>query len=243
MASKYETGHFKNLSNFSSLISYLDTLSSYAPDATEIQMRSLQTLYDDTKTATDNLVTMSAALQQSINDRQLKFEQMRKLSTKIMKYLEANSTDDEAIKDVLTHYRDLGSKKLSRKETVGADGSVSEKTYSSSRLSFESKAENFQKMVERLATIPGYAPSNVELQIPTLQTVYENLHTINRAVNEEYHEVNQSRTARNQLMYEKNTGLVDIAQRVKKHLQYQYGSTSEQYRHASAIKFTKKRMK
>jgi hypothetical protein len=244
MASKFETGHFKNMANFNSLISYLQALPNYAPDAQELKLTELVSVQNQAKATTDQLVTTAAALQQKVNDRQQLFDQARKLAVRLMRYLEARFADNEAaLKDVRSHYTNLFSKKVNKKETIAPDGTVSEKTYSSSRLSFDSMAENFQKMVERLSTFHDYTPSEPSLQLLTLKQQYQELMNVNKTVNEQYIVVSNARIARDKMMYDKNTGMVDIAQRIKKYLQYQYGTQSEHTQYADRLKFTRKQIR
>lgn len=243
MASKFETGHFKNLSNFSTLLTYLATQPTYAPDAAELTLPQLQNFLTDMEDATNQLITDAQATQQLINDRQQTFEQARKLAKRIMLYLEANSTDDEAIKDVRTHYNEMQSKKVTKVQTVNEDGSTSEKTYSSNRLSYTSMAEHFQNMVERLKTVPGYAPSDNAIKIDTLEDLSAALHTANNSIATSFVTVTNTRNHRDQLMYSKNTGLVDLAFRIKNYLKYKYGAQSDQYHFANNLKYTRKQVR
>lgn len=243
MASKFETGHFINLSNFGTLIAYLGTQPQYSPDAADLSIASLTDYKDEVENATNTLVTEAAQLQQVINDRVQAFAQMQKLATRIMRYLEATSLDSEAIKDVKTFYKELLSKSLTKKEVINEDGSISEKTYSSSHLSYHSKAEHFQQMIARIATMPVYAPSDNAISIASLQAISQELFNHNQQVNAKYQEVVNTRNNRNILMYQKDIGLVDKAKRIKKYLQYKYGTQSDQYNYANSLKFTKKQVR
>lgn len=243
MASKFESGHFINLAQFQNLNTYLGSQASYAPDAPEIQLPQLTAFAQEVSTATDLLVQEAATLQQVVNDRQQLFAQSIKVARRVMNYLEATSTNQEAIKDVRVHFTDMLSKKVSKKQIVADDGSVSDKSYSSSRLSYHSIAENFQKMVERLATMPVYAPSDNTVQLATLNTAYASLHNINTQVNNQFVTVTNARNHRDQLMYGKDIGLVDRANRIKKYLKYKYGPQSDQYKFASKLIFRRKQIR
>lgn len=243
MASKFETGHFKNLSNFGTLVTYLATQPAYAPDAAELTVPQLQDFLANMEDATNQLVADAQAAQQLINDRQQIFEQTRKLARKIMLYLESNITDEAAIKDVRTHYNDMQSKKVTKVQTINDDGSTSEKSYSSNRLSYTSMAEHFQKMVERLKTVQGYAPTDNSIRIDTLEDLSSELHNANSSIAASFVTVTNSRNTRDHLMYGKNTGLVDLAMRIKKYLKYKYGTNSDQYHFAHKLKYTRKQIR
>lgn len=243
MASKFETGHFKNLANFGTLINYLGTQPTYMPDEVSIQLASLDAQRAEIEMATTNLVAHAAELQVSINTRQQQFAQMRKFATRLMRYLEAIGVDTDTLNDVKTHYKNLSTKKLGRVEKIGEDGSVSEKTYSSSRLSYESMAENFQKMVARIASISNYAPNEQAIQINNLNAQYEQLHNTNEQVNAQFQLVYNTRNLRDQLMYSKGSGLYDIVMRIKKYLQFKYGLQSDQVKYANTLTFTRKQIR
>lgn len=243
MASKFETGHFKNLSNFGTLLTYLSSQPTYAPDADELKLPQLQDFLTQMEQATNQLITDAQAAQQLINYRQQTFEQARKLAKKIMLYLESNSTDEAAIKDVRTHYNEMQSKRVTKVQTVNEDGSTSEKSYSSNRLSYTSMAEHFQNMVARLKTVPGYAPSDNTIKIDTLEDHSAALHTANNDIASSLVTVTNTRNTRDQLMYSKNTGLVDLALRIKNYLKYKYGTQSDQYHFANSLKYTRKQIR
>lgn len=243
MASRFETGHFINLSNFGTLLTYLATQPAYLPDAAALQLVALEQYRQEVNTATNTLVTAGAVLQQEVNNRQELFEQTRTLARRLMRYLTASSTDHEAIKDVNTHYRMLFARPVSRRIIVQEDGTVAEKAYSGSRLSFHSMAENFQKMVERIATMPHYAPADNSIGLTTLQDRYQELHTTNSGVNTQYQMVHNARYNRDLLMYKTDTGMLALARRVKRYLQYKYGLGSEQYHYANALRFTGKQIR
>lgn len=243
MSSKFETGHFINLSNFKTLLSYINSLPAYSPDADEIKSTTLTDLCTRVETATNDLIASTSAFQELINDRQRLFAQTMKHASRIVSYLEANISDDAAIKDVKTYYNLLASRKLSRKEKIAADGSISEKTYSTSRMSYHSRAENFQKMVERISTIDGYSPTEAGSSLTALRAAYQALHDMNENVNAEYNKMNMLRNKRDILMYKKDTGLVDSALRVKKYLKFKFGDNSEEYRTSTKLIFRKKQIR
>lgn len=243
MASKFETGHFVNLNHFNALLQYLATLPQYAPDVEDLQLAPLQSFRDQMTTTMNQLYEESATLQQMVNNRVQYYDQTNKMAARIMRYLEANATDEAAIADVRAHYNSMKSKKLSRKETVGEDGNINVKTYSSNRLSFVSKAEHFQKMVERMATMSGFNPTDAAITLNNLKTRYQDLNSINSDINAQVQKVNNIRNERDQLMYQKTTGLVDRAARIKKYIQYKYGHQSDQEKALKSFKFKKKQVR
>lgn len=243
MSSKYETGHSKNMANFHTLITYLESQPDYAPDADELKLAALTAFKTEVETASDHLVEVARAMQQIINDRQALFADARDTANRIMNYLESNITDKEAIKDVRTFHNEMKSKPLSRTEIIKDDGTTSEKTYSSNRLSYDSIAEHFHNIVERLKTVPGYAPSDNKIKLATLMTQSEGLLKINKDIASHFVIVTNARDLRNSLMYTDDTGLVDKANRIKKYLKYKFGNKSDQYHFAHNLKYSDKKIR
>jgi len=53
------------------------------------------------------------------------------------------------------------------KKALAADGKAA-KEISASQMSFDSRLENFDKLIQQLASIPEYAPNKPELQVSSL---------------------------------------------------------------------------
>lgn len=249
MASTSETGHAKNVANFEDMISFCNGYgSSYNPSKIAIQIPSLNTLRSKAIIAVEDVNTANTAFINATNARQIAFNPVKPLATRIVNALEATDATDELIKDAKTLNRKVqGSRKGkgAKPETplTPPDTATEDKKISVSQQSYDSIIENLGKLGELVISEPSYAPNEVDLQVATLTTFHNNLKTTNTTVINATTAISNARITRNQILYAPKTGLYDIAQEVKKYVKSVFGATSPQYKQVSKIKFTKPRKK
>jgi hypothetical protein len=268
MASTSETGHPINVANFEELISYcIGYGGSYNPVKLALQIVAMQGLRT---TALANLVAVNAAIVaivNAINARQILFDPIKPLATRIVNALDATDASDELVKDARTINRKIQGKR--KGETIppattpvppvppvppipppptGTDPvpvpvpvPPTPEQISVSQQSYDSLLENFNKLILLVASEPTYTPNEVDLQVATLNTLAANLATQNTAVINATTALSNSRIARNHTLYDPNTGLYDIQLEVKKYVKSVFGPTSQEYKQVSKIKFTKPR--
>ncbi len=108
MASTSETGHAINVANFEELISYcIGYGGSYNPVKLALQIVAMQGLRT---TAQGNIQTVNAfavALINVINARQIAFEPLKALATRIVNALDATNATNELVKDAKTINRKI----------------------------------------------------------------------------------------------------------------------------------------
>jgi hypothetical protein len=112
MASTSETGHPINVANFEDLISRCIGYGiSYQPTKAALQIPALQALR---LTAQGNLTAVNSAiviLINSINARQIAFDPIKPLATRIVNALDATDASDELVKDAQTLNRKIQGKR------------------------------------------------------------------------------------------------------------------------------------
>ena len=108
-------------------------------------------------------------------------------------------------------------------------------------MSFDSRIDNFDKLIKLLTSVTLYAPNEADLKVTALTAVLNDLKAKNLAVTNAEVPLNNARISRNDILYKTNTGLVDTALDVKTYIKSVYGATSPQYKKISKIKFTKPR--
>ena len=108
-------------------------------------------------------------------------------------------------------------------------------------MSFDSRIDNFDKLIKLLTSVTLYAPNEADLKVAALTAVLSDLKAKNLAVTNAEVPLNNARISRNDILYKANTGLVDTALDVKTYIKSVYGATSPQYKKISKIKFTKPR--
>ena len=98
--------------------------------------------------------------------------------------------------------------------------------------------ENFSALIDLVSSVPSYTPNETDLSVASLATFRDNLQTANTNVTNAEVTYSNARISRNNTLYTKDTGLVDIAMDVKNYVKSIFGATSPQYKQVSGIKFT-----
>jgi hypothetical protein len=108
---------------------------------------------------------------------------------------------------------------------------------SSSQMSYDSRLDNFDKLIKLLTSIPLYAPNEAELKVTGLTTTYTDLKTRNTAVVTAAAALSNARISRNDILYKPLTGLVDTAVDTKTYIKSVFGADSPQYRQVTKLEF------
>lgn len=243
MANQTETGHAKNVANFGTLITAINGFGdAYNPSKQAITTASLSTLYENAKNIMNEMNGIAGAYSIAVANREVAFEPLSKLATRIINALRASDAPQQVIESAESLVRKLQGKRATPKKTeeekaaMLAEGSTV-KEVSSSQMSFDNRLDSFNKLVGLLDNIPQYTPNEEDLKVNTLANYYTNLSSVNIAAVQAETALNNVRMVRNETLYKSGTGLVDIAQSVKTYVKSLYGATSAQYKQISALTF------
>ena len=240
MSSISETGHGKNVANFETLISYCTGYgTAYNPSRAAIQLSALNTLLTNAQNIVSAQTTTDTALTNAKNARKATFEPLKQLCTQIVNALDATDATDKLVKDAKAINRKIQGGQPKSKSTPEPGNTNESKTISTSRQSFDSIIENFDRLIQLINSEPSYAPNESQLQVSSLTTLLGTLRTANTsAINAQTNDSN-ARITRNALLYNSNTGLVTIAGDVKKYVKSVYGASSPQFKQVSSLEFKK----
>lgn len=178
--------------------------------------------------------------------RDLAFKELSPLITKVNNALKASDVTKQVEESVLTIVRKLQGRRATPKLN-GEEKKASEAAgkpvvnNSASQMGFESRIENFDKLVKLLSSVPQYTPNESYLNISGLTNTLNDIKAKNLAVKSAEVPLSNARITRNDLFYKADTGLVDIALDVKTYIKSVYGASSPQYKKISGIRFTKPR--
>lgn len=257
MSTSFETGHGKNVANFEDLISFcVGYGTSYNPSQLAIKVTALQTVLTSAQTSLSNVSTKNTAFKNATNARELAFEPVKKLSTRIKNAFDACGAKKQSVDDVAFYVRKLRGGKAPRHKAsaelgareaeienpselpVTESGNETQK-HSTSQQSYDSLIEHISNLINALSAEPLYAPNETDLKVTALQTLLADLKAKNTAVINTYTAYSNARIDRNKILYTDNTGLVDLALEVKKYVKSVFGASSPQYKQVSGIKFKK----
>ncbi len=243
MAKISETGHAKNVANFGILITVVKGFkTAYNPSKSSLALPALTTLKTNADAAMADVNVKLGAYSTAIAARELAFEPLSKLSTRVLNSLKATDAPKPVINSVASLVRKLQGQRATPKKTAEeltaseAEGVVV-KQVSSSQMSFDNRIENFDRLVQLLGSIPEYAPNETDLTTASLGAYLQSLRTANAAAGDAENNLTNARIARNEVLYQPSTGLVDVAMAVKLYVKSVFGASSAQYKQVSGLTF------
>jgi hypothetical protein len=234
MANNSETGHAVNVDHFLSLKTItLGFGTSYEPANPAIKQAALETKHSESKLAHEAVTAPLAAWKGKVTARQLVMKPLSKLSTRIIRALKASGAAQETIDQANEFIRKIKGSRAKATVDNGQGSSVS-----ASQLSAAQRISNFRNLVGLLETVPAYAPSAVDLQLPSLQALCLEMETANGEVITAEAPLTAARQRRDVVLYAEGTGLTDIAKLVKDEVAAIFGFGSPEHKQVRRLQFT-----
>ena len=243
MASTSEVGHAKNVANFYDLIAYVDGYgATYNPSKSSLTLPELNARYTEANNALTEVIAANTRYIVVVNDRFIAFNDLRPLSTRLINALDASHASNEIVKDARTINRKIQGQRASKVEEPLPTDEPAPKRISASQQSYDQLIQHFEALIAILEAEPSYTPSEAELSIPTLQAKLLDLKDKNEQVSGPVTRLSNARLNRDKGLYQKETGLVDIALDVKKYVKSVYGAASPEFRLVNAIPFRNRKI-
>ena len=119
MSKTNDTGHAKNVANFETLIAYLTGYgTAYNPSNANIQLTSLTEKAAAAKTINEQVHDAAAKNSNAVAIRDLAFQPLKKLSTRIVNAIKASDVAHQVIVNSITHNRKIQGQRASVKLTA-----------------------------------------------------------------------------------------------------------------------------
>jgi hypothetical protein len=239
----YETGHAVNIQNLGTMISRCTGYGlRYNPTSNRIKVASLTTLKSNADAAQTLISTTKPLYETTTNLRQQKFIDMEKLCTRVINAFDAieDITDDDVAdaKEILRKIR--GERKSKVILNPGPDDA---QQISASQLSYAQQLNHFEQFKNYITSFAIYVPNEVELKTPALNTFFTDLKAAFDDCVAATTPYLNAIIARNELLYAKTTGLVDVALEAKKYTKSVQAITLPEFRLISGLKFTRPKKK
>jgi hypothetical protein len=249
MSKQNETGHIINIAAFSTLISYVGSLgSTYNPSNDALKPGALKLLHSRCEKAHDEWSRAYIDWKLAVAERINAFSPLGKLATRIINAVSATGIDESFVDNGRPFIRLLRGKRLKPKRTKEQvekdmlDG-IDRKEISVSRLSYDMRIDHFRSLIAFVQSVKEYSPNEQDLRLDSLKLYLKRLEQSTSEVYSKHSLLYDARAKRNHLLYGRCTGLIDMAQMVKRYVKAVYGPTSEEYRHISKIYFRKRELK
>ncbi|RBQ02935.1 hypothetical protein [Pedobacter miscanthi] len=245
MSKTNDTGHGRNVVNSEMMITYLTGYGAlYNPSNASIQLNSLTEKAAAARVINEQVNDLIAKNSNAIAARDLAFAPLKSLSTRILNSVRASNVSQQVLDNAVSNNRKIHGQRATPKLTeeekneLAASGTiVNQKT--AAQLSYDNLIDSFDKQIKVLATIPQYAPNEVDLQLPTLTALYNDLLQKNRDVVANNAQLSTLRLNRDKILYDAETGLVALALDVKNYVKSVFGANSAEYKQISGITFKK----
>ena len=216
MASTSETGHNKNVANFSTAYQILEEMNTlYNPSNSKIQLVNLDPVRSSLQITIAELNNNKPIYKNAVADRENAIAPLGKLMTKTLNYaksIDISATDKENITAQAKKIRGDQKPKKVNPDTIETDG------ISTSQMSYDSRIANLDTYINQLSSHPEYVPNETEIQITSLQTLQTNLITLSSAVNSAGNALITSRSNRNNILYNNDINVIQLIKDIKAYL-------------------------
>ncbi|WP_445747908.1 hypothetical protein [Polaribacter sp.] len=236
MASTSETGHAKNVANFSSAYQILQEMGTlYNPSNAKIQLATLDPIRASLQTTINELNTKKPIYKNAVTERENAMAPLSKLVTRVLNFsksLDISASDKENITNQAKKIRGDQKAKKTNPETTEADG------ISTSQMSYDSRIANLDAFIKQLASYPAYAPNETALQIASLETLHTNLASLSATVNSAGNALITARINRNNVLYNNQNNVIQLMRDVKSYLKSLGDDAKPYYNAIVKLKFT-----
>ena len=166
-----ETGHARNVSNFSTLISFcIGYGGDYKPTNALIQIPSMQALLASAQAALADVQVKIVPWKNKVADRENIYEGVRPLTTKLLAAFDACGAPENKVDNVKTFHRQVHGARAKALPVDDPDTPENEASGNSvSHQSYVQVAASFGQIIEILNGEPLYHPNEAPLKLPQIK--------------------------------------------------------------------------
>ena len=233
MASTSETGHDVNLANYKLIITRIGTFTNYAPANPSLLIAAMTAQSTAADTAHSNYLAKLENTKEPINEREIVFINLKKLVPRVNNIFASSVASKASKRDAAG----LMKKILGRGVRVRymADGKIDPKWISNSQQSYVKMTKNYEQLVNLLDANGHYEVNEAVLKIANLKTVLTNLKAKNDAIDSIIATAIEFRTKRDHMLYDLDTGIIDISLLCKKYVKGLFGASSPEAKSVTSI--------
>ncbi len=237
MSSTSETGHYKNVVNLKALKTFAINLGpNYSPQKSILKIPYLEALVEEATVLHNKVKEQANTTGIAINNRQIIFEPIKPLATKIINTMGSTDVQPKTIDDAKTINAKIQGTRIKRIK-LEQNEEISEKSISVSRQSYDSIYENFKTLIDLANQDGGYSPEEIEVNSTTLASIENEMLIANENVNNENTILANKRIARDKRFYIDEDGLLAVAKAFKKYIRGKYSVNSAEFAQISNLTF------
>lgn len=238
-----EKGHVLNAVHFDEFLKTILTFN-YQPSNERLKVEPMKIMLTACKNVLNDVSQALATFKAAVDAREPLFSNMNKLVSRIINILKSSDVPDETVETCKSIARKLHGRRTTPKrspEKIKEDqeAGILIRENSSSQRSYDNQVENFKMLVEQIINVPAYNPNEADLQKENLSKLAEELKQKNSEVVSARTALKDARTRRDNLMYKKDTGLVDVALDAKSYIRGAFGPSSAEFRKVAKLEFSR----
>jgi hypothetical protein len=236
MASTTETGHNKNVANFSTAFQIFEEMGIlYNPSNTNLQLVSLAPIKTQLAGTITVLNDKKPIYKNAVANREIAIAPLNKIVTRALNFslsTAISTTDKENLSSQAKKLRGV-----QKPKTINPDTAEGE-SISTSQMSYDSRIANLDTFTSQLASHPEYVPNESELQISSLQTYQQELTTFSSLVNSAGNALITARKNRNDILYKNENNIIQLIKDIKAYLKSLGEAGKPYYNALIKLKFT-----
>jgi hypothetical protein len=234
--------HIKNVDSFEKLLAVCTGYGGeYNHGQQNLRLEYLSALLGNARAALRQAGEARVAFENVTNSREVAFDKMAKLITRIVGELKASDAGQTVI-EVRSIVRRMSGRRLSDRAPVSsgnAEAVANEDRTRTGGRDFATKEYYFGQLLQVLASEPLYQPHVEDLKIPNLINRLASLRNENAKVAHAAAALNRARRERNAVFYHNQHNLYSTALAVKEEVKAIYGYGVDAHRAVSHIPFKK----
>jgi hypothetical protein len=232
-----ETGHYKNVVNFKKLkISAEGLGASYSPQKEILKLSFIETLLTDATKAHDEVKAQVNTVALAIDNRQLVFENIKPLATRVINTMSSTDVDQKTIEDAKSINAKIQGARIDKKDK-STDTEENNNSISVSRQSYDSYYENFKSLGNLLEQDGNYNPLEEDINIVGLTTKKNEMLASNVDVTTKNNTLETLRIVRNKILYTNENSVIVVAKGVKKYIRGKFGISSPEFAQIKNLEF------
>lgn len=238
-----DTGHAKNVANFETVIIILTALGSdYNPKQTLILLTALQATLALAKTVLAEVDQAEADYAVKVDEFQAEIADLSKYVVNIKRTAEVEINDEAFTRDLQTLVNNFFPE--GRRTGLADDPNTPE---DESRTSVSTSQRSYDNQIAYLADILAliktkadlYKPNDAEYTIEAIEAKLAALTAKNNASKTALAALGNNQDARDEILYNPATGVLNLVKLIKKQLSIKPGKNSAAYKQINALKFKK----
>lgn len=222
--------HVKNAACYSRLVDCCTGLGgTYNPGRPTLQLDALVAQEHEVKKALEAVLITKSRFDTVVNTRKQVFTRLRRLTSSILRTLEASGVSAERLQDVRGFARHITGSLPKHSAAVPSAEVKAVKRHSILQMAYVSQADAFAKVVEAVSTEPLYLTHEQHLSVAGLRQKMEELNALNQEVVEARGQWSRARIHRNALLYGKEESVYESMRAVRRYVNALFGLHSEEY--------------